>query len=72
MIALTESFEACLIESKLKSSEVSLETLSPLNLIFGGFIFFDSPRAIFSNGRLPPENGSVRPQTWAKCASDNP
>ena len=35
--------------------------------------FFDAEKKIeTSNGRLPPEDGSVRPRTLGKCVSDDP
>ena len=39
---------------------------------FGRSKFWSAEKVEFSNGRLPPEDGSVRPQTLGKRVSDDP
>ena len=39
---------------------------------FGRSKFWGAEKVEFSNGRLPPEDGSVRPQTLGKRVSDDP
>ena len=39
---------------------------------FGRSKFWGAKKVEFSNGRLPPEDGSVRPQTLGKRVSDDP
>ena len=62
---ILDRVDAINLVQKSSKSELSSQSFSRSK-------FWGAKKVEFSNGRLPPEDGSVRPQTLGKRVSDDP